>query len=102
MKCMRRPPRRLPRVLVSFGRMISVISDWVLATVRKSGWAAFEAIVQIPFETGKAPAENLRRRYNGKRRTGSQFQFRESRRNVQMGVWPDTTANHHVLKRFAW
>src|ERR1700692_230693 len=39
MKCMRRPPRRLPRVLASLGRMTSVISDCVLATVRSNGLA---------------------------------------------------------------
>ena len=35
-----RPPSRLPSVLASLGRITSVISDWVLATVRTSGLAS--------------------------------------------------------------
>src|SRR6516165_704808 len=34
MKCIRRPPNRLPSVLASLGRMISVISDSESATRR--------------------------------------------------------------------
>ncbi len=37
MKCINRPPSRFPSVLVSLGRIISVISDCVLATVRAIG-----------------------------------------------------------------
>src|SRR5580698_7955829 len=34
MNCMRRPPKRLPRALVSPGKMISERSDWESATGR--------------------------------------------------------------------
>ena len=33
MNCMRRPPKRLPRALVSPGKMISLRSDWEAQTV---------------------------------------------------------------------
>src|ERR1019366_6701827 len=50
MKCISRPPNRLPNVLASLGRTISVISDWVLATVRTIGLSAVEPIFcLVPF-----------------------------------------------------
>src|ERR1035441_10619561 len=96
MKCIRRPPSRLPRVLVSLGRMISVISDWVLATVRAIGLVWMELILRLLHSLCRRQSA-LAARYNGAgggragqrdwvRRfwQGLLFQFRQSQPNVQI------------------
>src|ERR1019366_7386411 len=49
-KCISRPPSRFPSVLVSLGRIISVISDCESATIRTIGLVSVELILLLaPF-----------------------------------------------------
>src|SRR5580698_2052617 len=90
MKCMRRPPRRLPSVLVSLGRTISVISDCVLATARTCGLASAVLIFltcsifqlglqrEFPSSYNDSTSELLRR--------STRFQFRQSTPITQIAL----------------
>src|ERR1035441_10152571 len=101
MKCIRRPPSRLPRMLVSLGRMISVISDWVLATVRAIGLAGLKFWVALmvrllhsPFKRLAAASGRVKPAGQGWLPTTMElataggawllFQFRQSRPNTQI------------------
>src|ERR1017187_7000846 len=94
MKCIRRPPSRLPRMLVSLGRMSSVISDWVLATVRALGLAGLELWVELMVRSLRSPFTRDGRgigpiaRYNetggGRSDETLLFQFRQSRPITQI------------------
>src|SRR5579863_1965568 len=59
MKCIRRPPSRFPSMLVSLGRMISVISDCVLVTVRTRQFLSGSFIASLRTST-----DGIARGYN--------------------------------------
>src|ERR1039458_2189403 len=91
MKCISRPPSRLPRTLVSLGRISSVISDCVLATVRAAGLVSMEFIGDLlhalTCRSDSPPPGRMKLAAAGvKERL---FQFRQSPPNTQIHAAPD-------------
>src|SRR5271170_1962851 len=94
-KCINLPPSRLPRVLVSFGRISSVISDCDSATVR-TGSECPEKFINLRLSNPiqKRDTQNAGATTHIIDRDGANYQFRQSRQLKQpqpAGVYIDST-----------
>src|SRR5579871_105331 len=102
MKCISLPPNKLPRVLVSLGRMISVISDCESATSFEGAMAISGALIPCllrSFSTGHPktlPAATMNPRgIIG----GTLFKFQQSLQFTQIPIGDPTPHEHHRQTR---
>src|ERR1035441_4057644 len=98
MKCISRPPSKFPRTLASLGRMISVISECVLATVRAGGVVSVEfvglmvGLLHSLLRRSDSPATGYNRAGGRQPEEAPEFQFRQSPPNTQISPARDRRA----------